>query len=487
MKIGDARIVPGRRMKAGGEGVVKRIFFRAVGLAVLFVFLGMSVEGLRRPQRPVGIGIEEPRRAEAVREHEVPEVYRRTFEIVWSRVKETYYDPTFGGLDWDAVRRRYEVRLEAVRTEPELYAVLNQMLGELQRSHFYIFPPGTFLEGEAEAAEKRGTVGLDVRVLGPHVVITRVWAGSSAERAGLRPGFILRRVGDHEVSELLRRFSLSREPDVRRRMRGAQAVLALLEGETGTWVRLQYVDGRSRLREVQLRRERAPWEWSERFGNLPPMPMIFEARRIGDVGYIRFSPFVVGLMERIRAAIRGFASAPALIFDLRGNPGGIGAMAAGIAGMLCETPTTLGTMTLRSGHVNLAVFPQPNPYRGIVVIMIDGHTGSTAEIFAAGLQEMGRAVVVGERSVGAALPSLLERLPTGALFQYAVADFQTPKGVLIEGRGVLPDIDVPLTRRALLSGRDPQLEAALRVVARRRVAAEGGRARFHHFSERRGR
>jgi carboxyl-terminal processing protease len=217
------------------------------------------------------------------------------------------------------------------------------------------------------------------------------------------------------------------------------------------------------------------------------MPMIFEARRIGDVGYIRFSPFVVGLMERIRAAIRGFASAPALIFDLRGNPGGIGAMAAGIAGMLCETPTTLGTMTLRSGHVNLAVFPQPNPYRGIVVIMIDGHTGSTAEIFAAGLQEMGRAVVVGERSVGAALPSLLERLPTGALFQYAVADFQTPKGVLIEGRGVLPDIDVPLTRRALLSGRDPQLEAALRVVARRRVAAEGGRARFHHFSERRGR
>ncbi len=462
-------------MKAGGEGAVKRIFFRTVELVVLFVFLGMSAEGLWRPQRPVGIGVEKPQCAKAVREREVPEVYRRTFETVWSRVKETYYDPTFGGLDWEDVRRRYEARLEAVRTESELYDLLRQMLGELRRSHFQIFPPGTFIERGSEAVEKRGNVGLDVRILGSRVVITRVWAGSSAERVGLRPGFVLRRVGDQEVSELLRRFSMSWEPEVRRRARVAQAVLALLEGEAGTWVRLQYVDGRSRLREVQLQRERAAWEWSERFGNFPPMPMTFEARRMGDVGYIRFSPFVVGLMERIRAAIREFASAPALIFDLRGNPGGIGAMAAGIAGMLCETPTTLGTMTLRSGHLNLAVFPQPNPYRGLVVILVDGHTGSTAEIFAAGLQEMGRALVVGERSAGAALPSLFERLPTGALFQYAVADFQTPKGILIEGRGVIPDVEVRLTRRALLKGRDPQLEAALRILARRLVAAEGQR------------
>jgi len=80
---------------------------------------------------------------------------------------------------------------------------------------------------------------------------------------------------------------------------------------------------------------------------------------------------------------------------------------------------------------------------------------------------LGRALIIGERSAGAALPSLLERLPTGALFQYAIADFQTAQGTLIEGHGVIPNIEVPLTRRALLEGRDPQLEVALREIARR--------------------
>ena len=55
----------------------------------------------------------------------------------------------------------------------------------------------------------------------------------------------------------------------------------------------------------------------------------------------------------------------------------------------------------------------------------------------------------------------MQKLPTGALFQYAIADFKTPKGVLIEGRGVFPDLEVKMTRSALLAGRDPQLEAAI--------------------------
>ena len=66
--------------------------------------------------------------------------------------------------------------------------------------------------------------------------------------------------------------------------------------------------------------------------------------------------------------------------------------------------------------------------------------------------------------MGAALPSVFGKLPTGALFQYAIADFKTPKGVLIEGVGVKPDIEVKLTRRALLEGGDPQLDAAVGII-----------------------
>ena len=82
-------------------------------------------------------------------------------------------------------------------------------------------------------------------------------------------------------------------------------------------------------------------------------------------------------------------------------------------------------------------------------------------MLAAGLQEAKRAVVVGDTTLGAVLPSVVEALPGGAVMQYVVADFKTPKGVLLEGRGVQPDRRVVETRAGLHKGRDPVLDAAL--------------------------
>jgi carboxyl-terminal processing protease len=97
---------------------------------------------------------------------------------------------------------------------------------------------------------------------------------------------------------------------------------------------------------------------------------------------------------------------------------------------------------------------------------VDSGSASTSEIFAGGMQELGRAVVVGERTAGAALPSVIQKLPTGALFQYAIGDFKTPKGTLLEGRGVIPNQVVKLTRAGLLAGRDLSLEAAVSALQR---------------------
>src|SRR5262249_36246142 len=135
-------------------------------------------------------------------------------------------------------------------------------------------------------------------------------------------------------------------------------------------------------------------------------------------------------------------------------------------GMLESAETSLGTMKMRAGFQNFAVFPQSGAYLGPVVVIIDEMSASTSEIFAGGMQSLGRATVVGRRSAGAALPSILEKLPTGAVFQYAIGDFRTPKGALIEGRGDTPDIEVNLSREALLSGKDPQLEAAIKAINR---------------------
>src|SRR5262249_55216879 len=153
---------------------------------------------------------------------------------------------------------------------------------------------------------------------------------------------------------------------------------------------------------------------------------------------------------------------------LRGNPGGVGQMSCGLAGMLESAETSLGTMRMRAGFQNFAVFPQSGAYLGPVVVLIDEMSASTSEIFASGMQSLGRATVVGRRSAGAALPSVLEKLPTGAVFQYAIGDFRTPKGTLIEGKGVAPDIEVNLSREALLGGSDDQLDAAIKAINKSR-------------------
>jgi len=146
-------------------------------------------------------------------------------------------------------------------------------------------------------------------------------------------------------------------------------------------------------------------------------------------------------------------------------------MAIPVAARLVSKPLTLGTIQLRGYSNVLTATPSlgVKPFTGKVVVLTDEGTASTSEILAAGLQEARRAVIVGDTTLGAALPSAIERLPGGAVMQYIVADFKTPKGVFIEGRGVQPDKRVIETRAGLQSGRDPVLDAG--VVAARASAA----------------
>jgi carboxyl-terminal processing protease len=197
----------------------------------------------------------------------------------------------------------------------------------------------------------------------------------------------------------------------------------------------------------------------------------FEARTLaGGVGYIAFNlffdpEFVLGQFE---TALRAYIAddAPGVILDLRGNPGGLGAMAMGVAGWFVERgEQSLGTMRSRNTKITFAIFPRATPYAGPVAILVDGCTASTAEILAGGLQDLGRARIFGTRTAGAALPSAIETLPNGDGFQYALADYVSTGGRRLEGQGVVPDVEFEPTRAQLLAGRDPVLEAARAWIA----------------------
>jgi carboxyl-terminal processing protease len=147
----------------------------------------------------------------------------------------------------------------------------------------------------------------------------------------------------------------------------------------------------------------------------------------------------------------------------------------GVAGHF-GTPS--GTAKMRAQSLSCVANPRRvdtraqrvTPFAGPVALLVDELSISTTEIFAGGLQALGRARVFGSQTSGQALPSVPERLPNGDILYHAIADFLSPVGKPLEGAGVTPDEITPVTRRALLAGKDPARDAALAWAARRRDA-----------------
>lgn len=389
-----------------------------------------------------------------------------TFRLVWHTVDDAYFDETFGGVNWRKVGEGYRDQLPTIANNEELRRLLQTMLGELGRTHFAILPREAAVFSPAERV-RLGTTGVDVDAVEGAVVIVRVDAGSSAARAGLRLGTRIDRIDGIAIAPLAAELRAGRIEDARIGFYLRAIVGARLRGAVGAQVQLESTVLGGETQSTTLTLEAHEGAWSEPVGNYPATPLQCETRRSDDgIGYLRFNVFAPALMKPIRTFLRGLKPTDGLIIDLRGNPGGVSEMAAGLAGWLVERELSLGVMRLRRGTMSFGVYPQDGAFAGPVAILIDGRSASTSEILAAGLRDGGRARLLGERTAGAALPSLFRALPTGDLLQYAIADVRTPKGTMIEGVGVEPDEGVARTIADLAAARDTVVAAATAWLAR---------------------
>ncbi|MBV8820358.1 MAG: hypothetical protein JO022_18505, partial [Acidobacteriaceae bacterium] len=214
-------------------------------------------------------------------------------------------------------------------------------------------------------------------------------------------------------------------------------------------------------------------------GYLGPAYVWLDARQIplGEqkVQYIAFNLFLdpANLMPQFGNAVESCMKCAGFVIDLRGNPGGLGAMAMGMAGWFVDQKDTyLGTLTLRKTALKFVINPRPQTYSGPLAILVDGTAASTSEIMAGGLQDLHRARIFGERTAAAALPSVVEKLPNGDAFQYAIANYVSEGGKTLEGFGVIPDVDVLPTRAALLAHKDDALDAAIEWIKSQRTDNE---------------
>jgi C-terminal processing protease CtpA/Prc len=82
------------------------------------------------------------------------------------------------------------------------------------------------------------------------------------------------------------------------------------------------------------------------------------------------------------------------------------------------------------------------------------------------MQAIGRATIVGERTPGNCLVAGVKQLANGATLVYPIMQSRTPDDRVLEGNGVIPDIQVELDRELLLQGIDSQLEEAIETIER---------------------
>jgi carboxyl-terminal processing protease len=412
-----------------------------------------------------------------------------TFDSVWSRVRNAHYDTAMRGIDWPRVRAELRPSAERATTLVELRGVLGEMLDRLGESHYDIIPAETdeLLDPgprEVESDGQPGDAGISLRLLGNDVVVSHVVRDGPGDRAGVKAGWIVDSVGRFTARRNAERIARLRTDAERRQalVRLPRAVDASFAGAAGIVVRAAFRDGSGRRVVVPITRRVTPGE-PVRFPNLPTLLAYLEYQRrpLGDaatdgcVGVIRFNIWMTALADDFDRAVDALRDCRGIIVDLRGNPGGLGFMVAGVGGHFLDSIVSLGTMRTRGSELRFVVNPRRatsrgepvRPYGGRLAILIDPLTGSTSEIFAAGMQAIGRARIFGETSAGQALPAMATRLPTGDVLLHVTADLVAPDGRRVEGRGVVPDEPAPLRRAELLAGRDAALEAAVRWIGTR--------------------
>jgi len=298
------------------------------------------------------------------------------------------------------------------------------------------------------------------------------------------------RIGGSSVSKLMAAIAEGTPARIAQ-LEAWRLAVTRLRGESHTKVDVGFVDGNGA--SVSKVIERHPEEGTPvTVGSLPTMYVrvksAVEPTPGGHkAGVIRFNVWMAAVNEPFAKAIDQFRGADGIVIDLRGNPGGLAAMIMGIAGHFVSDRAVLGVMKTKDGtELRFPANPRlvdsdgkrVDPYAGPLAIIVDGMTGSASECFTGGLQSLGRAHVFGETSMGQALPALFDTLPNGDVFIHAWGDFVTGTGVRIEGRGVVPDEPVALTRTALLAGRDAPMDAALAWIDRARTA-HGSSRKFH--------
>lgn len=378
-----------------------------------------------------------------------PKDRSEVFETVWKTINDQYYNATFNGVDWAAVGKLYRPRVEAAKTDEELYSLLQQMLRELHDLHTVFAAPN----------EQPVNKGLSVNEVEGKVVVVRVEPDSEAVRAGVQAGMIVRtfngKAPEERIAQLRAALGHSSSDQADR----LAVYNSFLSGPVDAQFKLGLERADGTQFQASLTRRVGPRQ----------SPTLVSNRLPSDFHYLRINMFRSPVDDSFKTEFANFKEASGLIIDLRGITGGdIHGVGLKIANYFFPTKVPFGRFINRSGETpffrTLSAGGSEQTYKGPVVILIDEGTRSAGEIFVNGFQENARATIIGTQSCGCVVDTESKKVKGGGVLQYSHLGYLSGKGRRLEGTGIVPEKTIALTIAALQQGRDATLEEAERVL-----------------------
>jgi carboxyl-terminal processing protease len=341
---------------------------------------------------------------------------------------------------------------QAIEPDKMIAGAINGMLDTLNdRGHTRY---NTAEEYQEEREEQRGRyegIGAYINQLGDFPAITAPIEGSPAEKAGVRAGDIILEINGEDTQGMT-------IDDVVERVRG--------EPGTDVTLKLRHLDEETPV-EVTITRAAI---------NIPAVTWNMLP---GNVAHIRLSQFSQNAKSEMQQALEAAkkAGAQKLILDLRNNPGGLLDQAISVSSQFLPEGEVVLRIRDRNGNEDVYKANEPNPELNLpMVVLINGGSASSSEIFAGALQDHGRATIIGTQTIG--LGTVLTPIPLddGSAVYMGTSEWLTPNSRKIRHEGVSPDVTVslpsgvvPLTpslerdlsNSEILQTKDRQLQRAL--------------------------
>lgn len=334
---------------------------------------------------------------------------------------------------WNVIERDFN-RDDPLDTQKMIYGAVSGMVRALGDPYTVFVEPAQAkifdedLEGSFEG------IGATVDVVEGYLVIIETLQGSPAEQAGLRAGDIVLQADGKSLEGL-----------------DLMQAIAMIRGPKGSQVRLL----------IQRRDVAEPFEVSVVRAKID-LPTVSYRLLDNGIGYVRLTEFNNQATARLQGALREImARKPkGLIFDMRGNPGGYLHIAVQVAsqfirdGVIVTEKDHDGKVTEYKAEGRGLAFDVP------LVVLVDGGSASAAEIVAGAIQDSGRGILIGRQTYGKGSVQTSHNFGDGSSLRVSIARWYTPKGHQLDGKGLTPEIAVPLDPNKP-AGEDAVLDRAI--------------------------